>query len=281
MEPGSLFSVKEFAKFSRIPKDTLLYYDRIGLLSPEARGDNNYRYYSFRMLTHVNVIRTLQKLGMSLEEIKELKDHRTPELAERVLLGQIEKIDGKIEEWIRSRKLLMTYLNNIRDAANIDENALTIQFLPAEAIVLGGLCDYSRDRNAYDALLSFYQEIEKKYPEIDTNFPVWAIFTKDRVKQLDVSGPDRYYFCNPEGYDRRPAALYAIGYTRGDYGQNGGAYKRLLEYIDANGFEVCGNAYEEYPLNEVCITESGNYLIRVLIMVREKVTDAPAGSGGG
>ena len=280
MYPGGLFSVKDFAKFSRTTKDTLLHYDRIGLLSPELRGDNNYRYYSIMLLTTVNMIRTLQKLGMSLEEIKDLKDRRNPALAEEIFTRQIEKIDEKIEDWIRSRKLLLTLLKNIQDVSNIDEKTITIQFLPAEAIVLGGLNDYSRGKNAYDALLSFYNEINKKYPEMDLNFPVWAIFTGERIKQRDWVWPDRYYFCNPEGQDRKPAALYAIGYTRGGYGQGDDVYKRLIEYIDNNGFEICGNVYEEYPLNEICIVENDNYLIRVMVAVCEKHADKSSFGNG-
>ena len=270
MKKGGFFSVNEFAKMSRIPKDTLLYYDRIGLLPPEERGDNKYRYYSILLLATVNMIRTLQRLGMSLEEIKLLKDRRTPQLAGEVLPRQIEKIDKKINDWVRSRKLLLTLIKIINDASNVDESAITIQFLPAEAIVLGGVNDYSRGRDGYDALLSFYNDVSDKYPDMDTNFPVWAIFSGDRIKRGDWVNPDRYYFYNPDGYDRKPAALYAIGYTRGGYGQCGEVYVRMLDYIDRHGFEICGDVYEEYPLNEICVAENGNYLVRVMIVVRAK-----------
>ena len=47
-------------------------------------------------------------------------------------------------------------------------------------------------------------------------------------------------------------------------------YKRLIDYIDANNYEICGNAYEEYPQNEICVADNTNYLIRVMITVREK-----------
>jgi len=270
MGGSSFFTVNEFAKISRTTKDTLLHYDRIGLLSPEARGDNKYRYYSIRLLAGVNVIRTMQRLGMTLEEIKELRDQRTPELTEKMFKHQIEKIDERIDEWIRARKLLLALQKNIHDVADVDEAGITIKFLPAEAIVLGGLNDYSRGKNAYDALLSFYNAIGKKYPDMDLNYPVWAAFSEERIKQYDWVWPDRYYFSNPEGDDRRPAGLYATGYTRGGYGGGGLLYRRLLAYIADNGFEVCGNAYEEYPLNEMCITDENNYLIRVMIAVREK-----------
>ncbi|MCL2707658.1 MAG: MerR family transcriptional regulator [Defluviitaleaceae bacterium] len=269
MEHGGLFTINEFAKFSRTTKDTLLHYDRIGLLKPEARGDNKYRYYSTNLLATVNMIRTLQRLGMTLDEIKELKDNRSPELAEGIFLKQIEKIDEKIDEWVRSRKLLLTLLKTIKEAVGVEEDVIKIQFQPAEAIVLGSLNDYSRGKDAYDALTGFYNEISEKYPDMDLNYPVWAVFSGERIKNGDWVWPDRYYFYNPDGFDRKPAALYAVGYTRGGYGQSDGLYKKLLKYVYDNGFEICGNVYEEYPHNELSVSDEENYLIRVTAAVHE------------
>jgi len=270
MSEIGLFSLGDFAKISRLTRDTLLHYDRIGLLAPVSRGDNNYRYYSGNQLYVVNVIRTMQQLGMTLEEIKGLRDLRSPELLYDILQKQIGKIDRKIEDWVRARKLLLTFEKCISSVSTIDESVVTIRFMPAEAIVLGDLNDYSRGRTMYDTLLSFYQDISEKYPSLDLNYPAWAVFTAERVKSGELHGPDRYYFYNPEGHDRRPAALYAVGYTRCGYGNGIGLYQKMIDYIDKNGFEICGNAYEEYPLNELCVTDANNYLLRLMITVREK-----------
>ena len=264
------FSISEFAKFSRITRDTLLHYDKIGLLSPVLRGENSYRYYSSRQLAVVNVIRTLQKLGMSLNEIKNLKERRTPELAIEVFARQIEEINKKISDLNETRSLLLTLQKSILAVSDVDENNIEIKLYPEEAIVLGDRNDYSKGGNDYDALLKFYDTISKKYPDLDLNYSVWAVFSEERIKNGDWVWPDKYYFYNPKGSDKKPAALYAVGYTRGGYGKNDALYKRMTEYIDKNGFEICGDAYEEYPLNEVCIAEDKDYLMRIMITVRKK-----------
>jgi len=271
-----VFTVNEFAVFSRITRDTLIHYDKLGVLTPMSRGENNYRYYSGGQLAVVNVIRTLQALGMSLEKIKSLKDKMTPSFVNEVLEQQNEEIEQKLEEWIRAKKLLFTLRKTINSALDVDESKITIQFLPAEAIILGDLNDYSRGRKDYDALLSFYHDISAKYPDLDLNYPVWGFFSENRIKQGDWVWPDRYYFYNPEGRDKKPAALYAIGYTRGGYGQGGKLYGRIVDYIAKNGYEICGDSYEEYPLNEVCITNNTNYLIRVMIPVCKTKTGKSA-----
>ena len=264
------FSIKEFAEFSRTTRDTLRHYDKIGLLSPVSRGENNYRYYSNAQLAIVNVIHTLQESGMTLDKIKEFIDMRNPELTDKVFSHQIEKIDAIIEKWNSARKLLLTLQDSIRGTMHIDEDNVVIQFMPAKAIILGDLNDYSRGRNVYDALLSFYKAIHEKYPDLCLNYSVWGQFSEGRIKQFDWTWPDRFFFNNPGGYDRKPAAMYAIGYTRGGYGQSDKLYKRIIDYIDENGYEICGDAYEEYPLNEVCTTDNRNYLMRIMIMVRKK-----------
>jgi effector-binding domain-containing protein len=47
-------------------------------------------------------------------------------------------------------------------------------------------------------------------------------------------------------------------------------HERVISYIDQHGFEICGDAYEEYPLNEICVADDKNYLMRLMIAVREK-----------
>lgn len=39
-----LYTTGQFAKMFDIEKSTLHYYDKIGLISPQIKGDNNYRY---------------------------------------------------------------------------------------------------------------------------------------------------------------------------------------------------------------------------------------------
>lgn len=270
MADSGLFTVKEFAEFSRTTRDTLIHYDKIGLLTPVSRGANGYRYYSTGQLAVLNVIRTMQELGMPLEEIKSIKDTMTPAIVSEYFETQNMKIEQEIERWVHAQKLLSTFRKTINSVLNVDESEITIQFMPAEAIILGDLNDYSRGRNDYDAMLSFYHTMEERYPDLNLNYPVWGVFSGSRIKAGDWVYPDRYYFYNPEGQDRKPAACYAIGYLRGGYGQSYELYRKLIGFIDKNGFEICGDAYEEYPLNEVCISDDKNYLMRVMITVREK-----------
>ena len=66
-----LFTPHQVTSFFSISKDTLLYYDRIGLFSPIARRENGYRCYSAAQLSELDTILTLKELGIPLSSIKE------------------------------------------------------------------------------------------------------------------------------------------------------------------------------------------------------------------
>ena len=51
-----LYTPRQVATFYSIRKDTLLYYDRIGLFQPEIRKENGYRYYSASQLAELDTI---------------------------------------------------------------------------------------------------------------------------------------------------------------------------------------------------------------------------------
>ena len=269
--PGKeALSIADFAKLSRTNRSTLLYYDKIGLLSPISRRENNYRYYTHAQISTVNLIRTCQSLGMTLEEIKQLRNEHSPQLVDKLFERQIDQIDAEIDTWISARKLLTTLKNIVHPLLEVDETAIKVEYVPAEPIVLGGINDYSGNENGYAAFAQFYIDCKKKYPDLDLNYPVWGMFSEERLRNGDWFLPDRFYFYNPDGYDKKPAAHYAIGYIRGGYGKCGALYERLIAYINANGYEICGPAYEEYPLNELCYINDADFLTRLMITVRKK-----------
>jgi DNA-binding transcriptional MerR regulator/effector-binding domain-containing protein len=264
-----LFAISDFARITNTTLATLHHYDKLNLLSPESRGGNKYRLYSVKQIAVLNMIKTLRNLDVPLAVIKEMKDGRTPEFLVELLKQQVSVIDDKQRALESSRTLLHTLLNTIQSGLEADQGSISIQYLPAEPIILGQTNDYSGRRNAYDALISFYDSMSNR-SNVDLIYPAWAVYSKETILKGDRGYPERFYLFNPDGGDHRPASLYAVGYTRGGYGQGAALYDRMLPYIEDNGFELCGDTYEEYPLNEICITDENDYLMRVMMTVREK-----------
>ena len=63
------FTTGELAKLCKIPRKTLLYYDSLGLITPEVIEENGYRYYKRTQLFALELILTMRKLDIPLAEI--------------------------------------------------------------------------------------------------------------------------------------------------------------------------------------------------------------------
>ncbi|MDR0500718.1 MAG: MerR family transcriptional regulator [Coriobacteriales bacterium] len=268
---NDLLTISELAYFSRTTRDTLLFYDKIGLIKPTTRTENNYRYYSHDKIATVNLIRTLQMFGMQLDEIRGIIDHREPKLFLEMCKDFSKYLDGRIDEMQREKAVLNTLRKMIEDSIDINEKEINYAYHKAESIYIGPRNDYSKGKSDYDNLIAFYEYCRQKNPEMNLNWAAWGIFNGERIKKRDWRWPDHYYFARPNSPDEKPAGWYVTAYTRGDYSCTGDGYERLLRYIFANGLDIIGNAYEDYVLNELVEPDPQNYLIRISIQVTERI----------
>ena len=67
-----LFQIGEVTKILGVTRKAILGFEDMGLLTPAAKDkDSGYRYYSADNMTQIRAIRSLQVLGLSLNEVKE------------------------------------------------------------------------------------------------------------------------------------------------------------------------------------------------------------------
>ena len=71
------YTAGELAKLFGIPKQTMFYYDKMGLLTPEFVAENGYRYYAMPQYLTLEIILFLRKLDISVPHIKEFLEHRS------------------------------------------------------------------------------------------------------------------------------------------------------------------------------------------------------------
>lgn len=98
--------ISEFAREAGLTVDTVRFYVRRGLLTPETTGKggrNPYQVFSAEHLRAVRFIRTAQSLGMSLKELAAIGDQRragtiTPEFSMEVLSRQPDRLERTTSE---------------------------------------------------------------------------------------------------------------------------------------------------------------------------------------
>jgi len=66
------FGIGALAKRAGVSIDTVRYYEKSGLLSPQARLASGYRRYTELQLSRLRFVRRAQDLGFSLKDVREL-----------------------------------------------------------------------------------------------------------------------------------------------------------------------------------------------------------------
>jgi DNA-binding transcriptional MerR regulator len=100
-----MFKIGEIAKQAGVTTRTLRYYEQVGLFVPSNVSTKGYRYYDDGTLVVITRIRELQRVGLSLDEIKEViglyfhqkKKVEAKEKTLNYLRVHLDDIDSKIK----------------------------------------------------------------------------------------------------------------------------------------------------------------------------------------
>lgn len=104
--------IGELSSKTKVSIHSIRYYEKTGFFKSDQRRNNNYREYSSDLIPLILFIKSVQKLGFSLTEIKEVLDlfrkrsNTREELVEKKLNNKIFEIENKIKELNEIRKLL-------------------------------------------------------------------------------------------------------------------------------------------------------------------------------
>ena len=75
--PATMLSISAFAKKTGLSRQTLIYYDRLGVLPCYQRQENGYRYYHPDQIFQAARLQFWQSLGYSLERSKVSSTRKT------------------------------------------------------------------------------------------------------------------------------------------------------------------------------------------------------------
>ena len=74
LQGNKTYLIGELATLSRVPVETIRFYEKEKLLAAPERASNNYRLYRFDHLQRLILIRNCRAFDMSLEEIRQVID---------------------------------------------------------------------------------------------------------------------------------------------------------------------------------------------------------------
>ncbi len=231
-----LFSIGELSKQQNISRQTLIFYDKIGLFCPAyVDPDNGYRYYSSSQLDYLDTICIMKKIGFSLEEIKTHMESYTIEDSVLALRKQLAAIDHQIEELqmiksrVEHRCLQLEHSVAIRDHSG----SVTVEQVKNQCVLLQRVNSPCTLENLSIATKEcFVRSFKEKLPIF---FQSGAIVPYERILQGRYTEASFAFLPiekrnDIDGVRELAAGLCVSAYQEGDNLSIGRTYVRILEY---------------------------------------------------
>lgn len=265
------FTTGEFARILGVKKHTLFHYDEIGLFSPAIKEDNGYRFYFVWQMDMFEVIRALQRLGMSLEEIREYMENRSPERFMAMMDEKKRQIDHEIRRLKNMRRFIRHEEESVRLAmeARLDEPHLVKQ--ECQYLLMSDIRARSERRMAEE--IAEHVRMQEKFQGAQG-----ALGSVYRKEDLEKGIYDRYL----EVYTRldkravsakvaeRPAGTYVELYCQGYTWNMEKSYRLIRDYARSRGLSLGALWYEDLMLDELTVKEYEDYVVKVTVKVEEQ-----------
>lgn len=122
--PVTKLTVSKLAEQVGTSTDTLRYYERIGLLPMAERSPSGYRLYAGEAVETVNFIKRAQRLGLRLEDIRELLQIRERGLCpcghtRQLLERRVEHLEDEMRAMAMLRDDIRQMLDGQPGAGNV------------------------------------------------------------------------------------------------------------------------------------------------------------------
>ena len=246
-------SISEMAQIHNITRQTLIYYDKIGLFKPDIIESNGYHYYSTTQIPLLREICFLRSIGMSLDDIRKNNTSGNSTTTIALLESQNDKLQKEIDQLRAQQKQISSRIRIYRNATAFrgTEYKPSIQHFPQRTMLYhewesGKHCR----RNMHYALMRGWNEAEK-YGLLPSNRYGTLYFKEDLEKGQPLSHAGACFEIGSEIPSYSGAHVRIL--KEGDYVcmQKFGmsydtiAMKKLLHWIEENNYVVDGDIYDE------------------------------------
>lgn len=268
------YTAGELADMFQIPKQTLLYYDKVGLLKPEYISQNNYRHYSISQYMTLEIIISLRKLDISITDIKEYLDHPSAKLLQNIL-SQKQAI---LQEKIKAAQSTCTKIDNllvkISHASHTHTDAILLEHRHKQKLIITRVEDI-KDSKKIISIYASHNINSFDNKETKDKSTGWIISKSDYFDHGNYQSK-AYYSLMSDSYEEEncqllPSGLYLTVQFKGTFHTEGIALReKLLKFLEANELEVIGDVYC-MPLKDHWLTNSPNeYISRLSMHVKYK-----------
>lgn len=246
-EKPKLYKIGMFAAMNHVTIKTLRYYDEQGLLKPDYVDElNGYRYYLASQIADLHRILALKNMGFSLEDIMKIQKGKSEKellaVKKQEILKEISNLTSRlvqVENYLAEKNLELSAPVLIKSIPQVITATLKSRIntydalfdlmpeMGAEMERLGCICA--------EPEYCFTHYLEEGYKDEDILVEICEAVTElkedsERVKFKVFS-------------EIKEAAC---AFHKGSYSDFPRTYKALINFIEKNGYEICGNIRESY-----------------------------------
>lgn len=261
-----LFQIGDVAKCCGVDRQTILFYERKGLLTPTAQNESSgYRYYSTEAVTELMQILQLRDAGLSLREIKDFIENGA-DAAKRVVASMEEKLAALLAGLEQTRAL----------STPKGDYSISWTNLPATRCFVKEYICHSVDEAMDKMYEAFHETLTRGLP-IRNAYRIYAEYPEETGGTVNlISFPMR--FCvpvapdtnDPDCVDMTAVSGVAVCH-RGDYSEIGAAYDALWKYVSENGLKPTGPVRECYLDSRLEYkSKTDRYVTRLVLPVEER-----------
>ena len=247
MSKKTRLKIGEFSQLMQVTVKTLRHYEQKGLLLPDEVDEwTGYRYYSIDQMQKLQAIRDLQRLGFSLDEIKDLFEDNSHIPSIRQLTEKIRATEAQLNQLIARRNRLLDWRNARKEMKTMER--FSIQSLPE--IIVASHREVIPNYTALGPLC-----VEKIGPEMQRLGckcpPPGYCFTVEYNKEYKPTDIDIEYCEQVEEmgasndiiqFKRLPAIPKALCMKHiGPYERFYESYTQAFRYMEEQGYKIAGH----------------------------------------
>ena len=259
----TLITCGEFAKLCNVSKQTIIYYDKKGVIKPRYIDQvNGYRYYNPESLEVFLAVKGLQYAGMSLKEIKNFFKEQTVDKFKNLIEERQEILDYKINYLLQIKNFMERKLYDIRDASQ-NINNVYIEYRNEKKILLT-----KNDGDDREALVKHIKNINVKKNILSYN----SVCLLSNIKEAGVEKVDYYYTeCDILSDVPHNATIKSGEYLtilhKGSILNSSPTYKKLLSYAEENKIKLCEFIYEQLMIDDFSVSNESEYIYKIFVKI--------------
>lgn len=270
-----MFSIGELAGYQNISKQTLIFYDKIGLFQPAYVNPNNkYRYYTAKQVDYLDTILIMKEMGFSLGEIQEHMKNYTIDTSLITLRKQLRVIDRQITHLQLIRNRLAHRCEQMENVKEFHERnqEVTVKETEQKHLLYAEVSPPQSFREISIATKKCFSQALKD--ELPIYFQTGVIvpykhilegrYTEANVAFLPIEETNK-----ATNIRSLPKGTVASIYHCGTYESVERSYKKLLKFCNEHRLQIISDAYEFCINDYISSGDENEYITELFFYIRK------------